>query len=273
MRERLLAFCEGKSSLGTDRPETWVRWVRAWFVCVQAALVANDDFGKVLPWKLELSLGSVALPYHHGGRQHLYQAVPTLHKEGLIALDGLNGADTADLSIGPETRFTVSPDLFTADPAALEVDWPRIIQASGGEPAQLLVARALADMLRPLGEYSVIARSDFVQWTNYQTRQVRTALQRLSERGLVDIDGKSGATMRYRFSRTALSLASEASESPIARVDTSASQTQSVASANKDWVDIHLGNVAVSVESGLQVRVGRGPDGRMQLFVSSPEEK
>lgn len=277
----------------TDR----LRWARAWLVCVQAALVADERYGREDAWSIELPLTAVNVP--RGGGDHLRQRqlLAELQTAGVLHV-----SDGARDGVG-SVRISVAREVLAEHRAAIAVDWPLLVERSGAEPAQLLVARALADLVAPLDALTAVPRRDLVARTGYQAKQVRTALRRLVASGLIEAEGDAGVTARYRFSALALGRGWEGSTEDGASLEprgvasvvapapanggaaspsaATAPQPSVVSTSSAtpapvaEGVEVQIGGATITVVAGGGFQVGAGlvaraelgEDGRVRLVV------
>lgn len=264
-----------------------LRWSRAWLVCAQAALVADERYGREDPWSVDLALANITSPRGGGDHHRQRQLLGELQAAGVLRVDG--GAPFES----PSVRISLARDMFTEHRAAVAIDWPLLVERSGAEPAQLLVARALADLVAPLDAFTAVPRRDLVARTGYQLKQVRTALRRLISSGLVEAEGDAGITARYRFSALALGrgwdqptvdstsvghwgVASTVAPVPMgdgaaprvrdATQRPSVARTTSAAPVRAmDGVEVAIGGATITIASGGSFQVGAGLTARAEL--------
>jgi DNA-binding transcriptional ArsR family regulator len=205
-------------SLASARvPAESARLARAWLVCWQAALVADDRYGRVEPWAIDLSVGEIAVPRGAGDaerRDELLRALCDARLATVVEAEGdvesqSSSVATLDRRLGHPgegrtTRATLARGAFAEHRAALALDWRALVGASDREPAVLLTARALAELLVPLDAFSAVPRRDLIERTGYQQKQVRVALRRLEAAEFLESESAVGATARYRFTARAL---------------------------------------------------------------------
>ena len=177
--------------------------------------------------------------------------------------------------------------------AALTLDWPAIVALCGREPASLLVARTLAEYVVPAHDWTVVPRRDLVERTGYMQKQVRVALRRLEAAGLVESEGATGRTARYRFAARALASRWNESVDPPhapgpalvapsfpAAHGTVVRPTPTVATTQTErgeaqGVELEIGGVTVRMAPGTSLDVGAGAraqvavgaDGRLSLKI------
>lgn len=259
------------------------RWARAWLVCIHAHLVADGRYGLTDPWAIPLELGTVQAPGGGQVRGRRSAAFRLLCESGVLRAAGGAGVG---LDVSEDVEFTVAEALFVEHQAALGLDWRAIISATRAEPAQLLVARAVADFIVPLDAFTAIPRRDLIERSGYQVKQTRVALRRLCAAGVLDALGEVGMTGRYRFAARALgrpwaaagtTLGSGAAprEGPHAygpeRSASTAAAVQSgdpsrpVPAADATGLRLEVGGVSLSLAPDTTFRIGPGMDVRLEV--------
>jgi hypothetical protein len=270
-----------------DRPELsaeGARWARAWLVCWQAALVADDRYGLDEPWEIPLALRRIAVPRGGGDAARREQVLSALAAAGLVTVSPGAGRSAA-------RTVRVGRDAFVDHPAAMGVDWPGVV-ALCAEPAPLLVLRALAELTVPgdtLGEaFTSVPRRELTAATGYQQKQVRLAIRRLAALGLLDVEGDTGTTARYRLAPRAVGQPWRAAPAGAAfgpaavpsrpappEAPPDAPESPRAREGDGDGLEVTLGGVAITVAPGggfeigpgMVGRVERAPDGRPRLVV------
>jgi hypothetical protein len=277
-----------------ERPELSpeaARWARAWLVCWQAALVADDRYGLDEPWEIPLALRRVVVPRGGGDAARRERVLEALASAGLVTVFPAPSVGHSAARTGARTA-RVGRDAFVDHPAAMGVDWPGVV-AVCAEPAPLLVLRALAELALPgdaLGDaFTSVPRRDLMAATGYQHKQVRLAIRRLVALGLLDVEGDTGTTARYRLSPRAVGqpwraapvrpAAGPAAVAAPPASSGSAAPTETppagAAATDREGLEVTLGGVAITVAPGggfeigpgMVGRVERGPDGRPRLVV------
>jgi hypothetical protein len=269
------------------------RWARAWLVCWQAALVADDRYGLDEPWEIPLALRGVVVPRGGGDAARRERVLAALVAAGLVTVSPAAGAGRS-----AARTARVGRDAFVDHPAAMGVDWPGVV-AGCAEPAPLLVLRALAELALPeaaLGDaFTSVPRRDLMAVTGYQHKQVRLAIRRLAALGLLDVEGDTGTTARYRLAPRAIGqpwratpprvksgpavVPPRGTPSPSAPAPHEAPVPPRSAEADGESLEVTLGGVAITVAPGggfeigpgMIGRVERGPDGRPRLVVRTRE--
>lgn len=276
-------------------PES-VRWARAWLVCSQAVVAAEPGLGAEESSSLAFDPGQVAAPKGLGDAARQSAVLAALLAAGVLRA-------TAGAEAG---RVSWAADICAVHSAAVTIDWPGVVSACGREPAALLVVRTLAEYVVPAHSWTVVPRRDLVERTSYMQKQVRVALRRLEAAGIIDAEGETGRTARYRFTEQALAprweqpsvvgpslVASDAlAGSPETRVHPAGSapvmrpshptpavresaRAQGAGSPSEQGVEVVIGGVTVRMAPGTSLDVGAGaraevvvgPDGRMSLTV------
>jgi hypothetical protein len=249
-----------------------VRWTRAWLVAFQGALHDAGAIGGAQPWTVPLPHSELpALKSDPEGRRRA-AALTLLERTGLLA------SDRATQAVALDVRA------FVPHRAGLEVAWGAVGRAVRWEPAPLLVARALADLVVPAEQPVPVTLRELVERTGYAAKQVRAALRRLADERVIEASEAPGAPSEYRFGIVALPRAAEASEtaeppapSP-ARLALAAPDARPVspepplgaASARRVALRMTLNGVTVSLGAGLSPHVELGPDGIPHLTFDPP---
>lgn len=263
---------------GALEPEL-ARWARAWLVCWHSALVADDRFGRDEPWSIGLPLDAITSPRGAGGPERRNAVCDALVARGVLSVEGERGRRAV---------WRIAREAFGEQAAAIALDWSAIVAGSGAEPASLLVARALADVVVPLDAATAVPRRDLVERTGYQQKQVRVAVRRLAAAGLIDAEGEAGTTARYRFTARAMGrewreLAPR--EPAIVAAPTPASPEPSSPATPAprpaaDGLQLVVGGATLTIASGAAFEIGAGlaarlelgPDGRPRLVIAPPSE-
>lgn len=255
------------------------RWARAWLVCWQAALVADDRYGLDEPWEIPLALRRIAVPRGGGDAARREQVLAAMAAAGLVTVSPGSGTGRS-----AARTVRVGRGAFVDHPAAMGVDWPGVV-ALCAEPAPLLVLRALAELAMPgdtLGEaFTSVPRRELTAATGYQQKQVRLAIRRLAALGLLDVEGDTGTTARYRLAPRAVGQPWRAAPAPAPSrpAPAPAAPPSSAREEDGDGLEVTLGGVAITVAPGggfeigpgMVGRVERGPDGRPRLVVRARE--
>ena len=295
-----------------------VRWARAWLVCSQAAVAARPTFATADSAAPAFDARAVQPPKGLGDPARQVAILAALVDAGVLrpAVDvaradsAAAGASTRrrDRSVAPDPgvggaggpRYVCwAPAVCVVHAAAAEIDWPRAVAGCGREPATLLALRTLAEYLVPADAWTGVPRRDFVERTGYQQKQVRVALRRLAAADLIEADGESGRTARYRFTARALAprwdqpgapgpaiasspagIRSDPADTPSGAHQAGSSTPHLVSRPSTDrhdqqGVDVVLGGVTLRMAPGASLDVGPGAhaqievgaDGRLSLRV------
>jgi len=247
-----------------------VRWTRAWLVAFQGVLHDAGAIGGAQPWTVPMP--RTELPTLKGdpeGRRRA-AAVALLERVGLLVSDGATGMVVLDARA------------FVPHRAGLELAWGAVGRAVRWEPAPLLVARALADMVVPAEEPAPVTLRELMDRTGYAAKQVRAALRRLADERVIVAVEAPGAPSEYRFGPVALPRAGEgteraaASPAPLALAATeprpvSPEPPLRPAAERRVALRMTLNGVTVSLGAGLSPHVELGPDGIPHLSFDPPE--
>jgi hypothetical protein len=130
-----------------------------------------------------------------------------------------------------------------------------------------------------------VPRRDLVARTGYQQKQVRVAVRRLAALGLIEVEGDSGTTARYRLTSRTLGRPWGATPPASTRVASpppapapprpAPMPAATVTGSDSAGVQIVLGGVAITVAPGAGFEVAPGmtaraeldPDGRPRLVL------
>ena len=105
----------------------------------------------------------------------------------------------------------LAADVFGADAGgAGGVEWPAVLEALAGDAAGLLVARALADLLRRPDRLACVTRERIAAYTLYSEGMVKRGLASAAARGVIE----RAPPNAYRFSDHALGRAAPAAPAP-----------------------------------------------------------
>jgi hypothetical protein len=246
-----------------------VRWTRAWLVAFQGVLHDAGAIGGAQPWTVPVSRDELpALKGDPEGRRRA-AAVALLERTGLLR------SDPASRSVALDARA------FVPHRAGLEVAWGAVGRAVRWEPAPLLVARALADLVVPAEQPAPVTLRELMERTGYAAKQVRAALRRLADERVIVADEAPGAPSEYHFGPVALPRAAEATE-PAAPSPTplalAAAEPRAVspepplrpATDRRVALRMTLNGVTVSLGAGLSPHVELGPDGIPHLSFDPP---
>lgn len=190
---------------GTDTGDAdaeLVRWTRAWLLVWQGALHAAGVIGTVEPWTVPLRLADLPTLKGDPDRRRRAAAERLLARAGLLVVSG----------DGRDGRLVERA--FTAHRAGLELDWPAVVERCRLEPAALLAVRALAEVPGVLEEPTPVSLRELAARSGYAEKQVRTALRRLGESGLVEVTEIRGQATRYQLSGLALGHVADPSPVP-----------------------------------------------------------
>jgi DNA-binding transcriptional ArsR family regulator len=260
-------------------PAETARWARAWLVCWFATLSADDRFGRVDPWELPVRLESVPTPKGGGDSTRQRAVLAGLVDAGVASVR----EEARGRRGGTEWIAQLARDVFTEHQAGLAIDWATAVARCGGEPAALLVLRALAELIVPLDGAAAVPRRDLMARTGYQQKQVRVAVRRLIAADLVAADGDVGTTARYRLTARALGrawpdawpeteappvpppgpTARPAAEPPQAAASSAAPNATPAASG--DGVRLLIGGASVTIAPGASFEIGAGVQARLEI--------
>lgn len=162
------------------------RWTRAWLVAWQGVLHAANLIGTVDPWTVPVALGEVPTLKGDPQRRRRDAAVATLERAGLLKR-------SQDRATG-----RLAESLFTEHRAGLELDWAAAGRACRYEPAALLALRALSELVVPLDTPAPVSLRELADRTGYAQKQMRVALRRLVEAGVLGVSEAAGQAARYR---------------------------------------------------------------------------
>jgi len=259
------ALAGAAGGLGLDVEEL-VRWTRAWLIVWQGALQARGAIGTLPPWTVAVSLADVPTLKGDPDQRRRTAALELLDRAGLIRLNG------------DRTAGTLAESAFAVHRAGLEVDWGALGRAVRHEPAPLLVARALSELIVPAGEPTPVALRDLAERSGYALKQVRVALRRLVEVGLVSVSESSGAATRYWFESGARVQAERPREAVPLPIAPAALATPSPAAraveprrAPRVAVRMTLNGVTFGIGAGLAPHVELGPDGIPHVTFDVPD--
>lgn len=259
-------------------PDDVSRWARAWLVCWFATLVADERYGRLDPWDIDVPLDAVVTPKGAGDAARLRLVIDALAASGVATVEETSRGRRVE-RIG-----RVSADVFASHHAALALDWGTAVARCGGEPAAILVLRALAELVVPLDAVAAVPRRDLMARTGYQQKQVRVALRRLLAADLVAAEGEVGTTARYRFTPRALGRAwpeqpPAAGPAPVLVSAPPSNPVQApmpaATSATGDGVRLVIGGATLTIAAGASFEIGEGiaarlelgPDGKPRLVV------
>jgi hypothetical protein len=195
----------GSSADAAADPET-VRWARAWLVVWQGVLHAAGVIGTIPPSAATTRLADVPGLKGDPAGVRRSQAIALL--ERLALLTPVDGGAAARLDDA----------LFTPHRAGLEVDWGAAARACRHEPAPLLVLRALVEVVVPPDAPTPVSLRELAGRTGYAEKQVRVALRRLADAGVVAATETAGQATRYRLTSATLGrpVAAAAPAPPVA---------------------------------------------------------
>ena len=180
------------SAPGLDADPESVRWARAWRVVWQGVLHAAGVIGTVPPSSVSTPLADV--PGLKGDPAGTRRAGALDLLERLALLHRTDGGAAARLDDA----------LFTRHRAGLEVDWAAAARACRHEPAPLLTLRALVEVVVPPDTPTPVSLRELAGRTGYAEKQVRVALRRLAEAGVISAVESAGQATRYRLTPAAL---------------------------------------------------------------------
>ncbi len=174
------------------------RWTRAWLVACQGMLHTRGIIGALPPWTVPLPIAELPMLRGDPDRRRQTAAMACLERASIATLskDG--------------TQLTFAESAFTVHRAALDLDWSAIVQPLNGEPAPLLVVRALAEQIMPPDALTPVTLRELAARTGYTPKQVRIALRRLSGAGLLRANETAGAPVQFAFTAVARGVGSVA---------------------------------------------------------------
>ena len=187
---RLAAGVSSAAALAADSES--VRWARAWLVVWQGVLHAAGVIGTVSPSSVATPLADV--PGLKGDPAGTRRAAAIELLERLALLHRTDSGAAARLDDA----------LFVRHRAGLEVDWAAAARACRHEPAPLLTLRALVEVVVPPDAPTPVSLRELAGRTGYAEKQVRVALRRLAEAGVVSAVESAGQATRYRLTPTTL---------------------------------------------------------------------
>lgn len=188
----VLGRAAGDSALGPFADvEELVRWTRAWLVVWQGALHSRGVIGSVPPWTASVPLDELPTLKGDPDRRRRSAALALLEHAGL-----LTAAED-----GRSVRLAES--VFVSHRAGLEIDWGTLTRTLRCEPAPLLTVRALAELIVPPEDPTPVTLRELAERTGYAPKQVRVALRRLADAGVVRVSEASGVATRYCFDSAA----------------------------------------------------------------------
>ncbi|AHG93609.1 hypothetical protein J421_6074 (plasmid) [Gemmatirosa kalamazoonensis] len=235
-------------------PAELVRWTRAWLVALQAALHDRGAIGVARPWTV--SIPRAELPGLKGDPERRRQdaALSLLERAALLACD----ADRATI--------TLLERAFVPHRAGLEIAWGALGRAVRWEPAPLLVARALAELVVPPDQPAPVTLRELVERTGYAAKQVRSALRRLTDADVLTVRETAGMPSEYCFGTVAIpvpELPATAGPTIVGPPVSSPPPSPSPAPAGDRRVALRmtLNGVTVTLGAGLAPHVELGPDG------------
>jgi DNA-binding transcriptional ArsR family regulator len=270
---RLLAAAHDVTgAAGAGAAEELVRWTRAWLVAWQGVLHAAGVIGSEAPWTVPVRLGDVPTLKADPERRRRDAALALLERATLLERvahpDGEQG--------------TLGEALFVTHRAGLEVDWGAACRACRHEPAALLVLRALSELVSPLDTLTPVSLRELAARTGYGEKQVRVALRRLTDDGVIEAAEAAGQPARYRLSELARGRGGRpaplpapapvhtqpgpAEPTPAPGSPASPPAPAAVASA----VRLTLNGVTVSLGAGVTAHVAYDADGVPHLTIPPP---
>jgi hypothetical protein len=247
-----------------------LRWTRAWMVAWQAALHARGVIGATDAATVALPRADWPTLRGDPDRRRQAQAVHALVASGLAHLDA-NGA----LRLGDRA--------FVAHRAGLELDWPAALRACRAEPASLLTLRAVVDGLAALDDPGPITLRELAGRTGYGEKQVRIALHRLVEAGVLATREAPGQPTRYRVTDPLLGRRTARPSPPAAQLvtrpgpDSAPPPAAPPAAAHPATTArpapafrLTLNGATVALAAGLTAHVELDADGVPHLHVTAP---
>jgi hypothetical protein len=250
------------SALGD--PEELVRWTRAWLIAWQGAYAARGLVGHADPWTVALPLTDLPSLKGDPDRRRQHAALALLTRADLLALT----PDGAAATLGEAA--------FVAHRAGLELAWDAIGPAIRFEPAALLVVRALAELVVPPDVAQRVTLRELSARTGYVGKQVRIALRRLAEAGVVRVREAAGAPTQYHFADAFTSRGDVARAtpprgpradqatpalSPAPPIAPAAAATDLPLAERSVALRMTLNGVTLSIGPGMTPYVELGPDG------------
>jgi hypothetical protein len=267
---RLAAPAAGATGARADVDPEIVRWARAWLVVWQGVLHAAGVIGAVPPSSVATRLADV--PNLKGDPAGVRRAQAIALLEQLALLHRVDGASAR-----------LDDALFTRHRAGLEVDWAAATDACRYEPAALLVLRALVEVVIPPDAPTPVSLRELAGRTGYAEKQVRVALRRLAESGVVAATETAGQATRYRLTPATLgrvepALTPAAAPTPppaprrIAPAPASAPAPvpPPAAAASAPALRLTLNGVTLGIAAGLAADVTLDADGLPHVTVRGP---
>lgn len=246
-----------------------VRWTRAWMVACQGVLHERGVIGTLPPWTVPLPVAD--LPTLKGDPEHRRRdaALALLDRAGAVtrAVDG--------------RAVTLAESAFVEHRAGLEVEWAAVSRAARFEPAALLVARALADLVVPPAEPAPVTLGELAQRTGYAPKQVRVALRRLTDAGVLRTSESAGMATQYCFGTVAVPGPSSAIGQPVRQAVPAGPAVPEVSAppvappalpgtGRAVALRLTLNGVTLSLGAGLAPHVELGPDGVPHVSFDPP---
>ena len=271
---RLAELPSGDTAVAVD-PEI-VRWTRAWLVVWQGVLHAAGVIGAVPPAAVATRLADV--PGLKGDPVGARRAQAIALLERLALLHRVDGP--AEDGHGVDGAARLDAALFTRHRAGLEVDWGAATRACRHEPAALLVLRALVEVVVPPDAPSPVSLRELADRTGYAEKQVRVALRRLADAGVVAATETAGQATRYRLTPAALGRPEPALVSPMAPAATPLRAEPAAASpapappaltpSPAPALRLTLNGVTLGIAAGLAADVTLDADGLPHVTVRPP---
>ena len=262
----LEARLSGVASTGNAGDAETVRWTRAWLVVWQGVLHAAGVIGTAEPWSVPVHLDEVPTLKGDPLGARRARAIALLEAAGLLRRTA--GGDSAVLDEG----------VFTPHRAGLEVDWGTVCRVCRYEPAALLVLRALVEVVVPADTPTPVSLRELAGRTGYAEKQVRVALRRLAEAGVISVSETPGQATRYWLAPLALGrraaplpeTPSSSPPEPVHAVNAPTSAPAAPAPGTTPVLRLALNGVTLAVVPGLEVDVTLDPDGLPRVTIRPP---
>jgi hypothetical protein len=237
-------------------PAELVRWTRAWVVAWQGVLAARGVIGTLPPWTVPLAVAD--LPVLKGDPEG---------RRRTAALELLERSRVVALAPGGRT-LSLDESAFVEHRSGIELQWDAICRAARFQPASLLVARALADLVGPPSDPAPVTLRELAERTGYAPKQVRVSLRRLVEARVLRTAESAGMATRYCFGTVATLEPVDTSPAPsIARTVAASPEPMPQAPASPSLAPrsvalrMTLNGVTITLGAGLSPHVELGPDG------------
>ena len=241
------------------------------------ALVASARAGGteldrgLTPWTVEFPLDTAVIaPALRLQLRQAEEAIRCLCDAGVLAVVRTAGT----------VRYRIAEEVYERSNTGDSLDWPAVLARLEGEPAAMLVARALVDLLPASSAgWGTVPLSVLGEHTGYGTITARKGKDVLVRAGLLEEEPQAGHTSRFRFSDFAHEVGSApAMQSPVAAAATSASATPvastptasiPVLEAAPAEVPLQVGGLELRVPPGTSIRIEADAHGRQTIRVGS----